>query len=499
MKKIASILALAAAVMPMAAKSPSEVTSGLKVGSADISRDGSNLAIDFDLDLKKFDVGSDRAVILTPVYKHGEDSVELNSVGIYGRRRYYHYLRRDGGTPISGPLESLYRSSQRPDSVVFDEFIPYTDWMNRGELYLIQRDYGCCHKLIAEKIYPLGKFRQLDPIKFNPAWLVVEGDTVKEGHIDGKAMIQFVVDRYNIEPNKFNNPAELGKIINSIKPLQEDNDITIKTVWLKGYASPESPYAHNTFLAKNRVKAVSDYVKNLYNFPDNVMVTEYEPEDWEGLREFVEKSDLDNKQAIIELIDTPMDPDAREALLRKRFPAQFQYLYKVAYPPLRHTDYRIDYTVKKFIDPEELLRVYHTQPSKLSPNEFYILGQQFEPGSEAFVNIYETCAAMYPDNEAANLNAAVAALSNEDYNRADRYLPKAGNSAEAIYTRGMSKLINAKCTLAEAKAGELSPSCVDNVREAYKLLNQAKEMGLKQADDALAQLLDYADYYGIKL
>ena len=43
---------------------------------------------------------------------------------------------------------------------------------------------------------------------------------------------------------------------------------------------------------------------------------------------------------------------------------------------------------------------------------------------------------MYPGDEIANLNAANAALRRGDIATAERYIDRAGRSAEAIYARG---------------------------------------------------------------
>lgn len=82
-----------------------------------------------------------------------------------------------------------------------------------------------------------------------------------------------------IYPDYRHNTAELGKIQSSIDSVQGDMDITITSVWLKGYASPESPYAHNKELAIGRTAALKKFIQQLYQFEDEVITTDYEPED----------------------------------------------------------------------------------------------------------------------------------------------------------------------------------------------------------------------------
>ena len=44
---------------------------------------------------------------------------------------------------------------------------------------------------------------------------------------------------------------------------------------------------------------------------------------------------------------------------------------------------------------------------------------------------------VYPDDSTANLNAANAAMGVGELDKAERYLAKAGDSAEAVYARGV--------------------------------------------------------------
>ena len=81
-----------------------------------------------------------------------------------------------------------------------------------------------------------------------------------------------------------------------------------------------------------------------------MIVTEYEPEDWKGLRQYVEKSNLVHRSEILGMIDSRLDPDAKEAKIKRTYPEEYRFLLQNCYPALRHTDYRIDYTIRSFSD-----------------------------------------------------------------------------------------------------------------------------------------------------
>ena len=262
----------------------------------------------------------------------------------------------------------------------------------------------------------------------------------------------------------------MGKIESTIDSVRNDSDITITQVWLKGFASPESPYRHNTDLAIGRTAAVKKHIEQLYNFADSTIVTDYEPEDWGGLRDYVEKSVLAHRTEIIALIDSDMEPDAKEAKIKRSYPNEYRTLLRNCYPALRHTDYRIDYVIRKFNDVEEIARIMAERPQKLSLNEFYLVARKYEPGTEEFTDVFQTAVRMYPNDETANLNAANAAIRRDDFAAARRYLDKAGDSAEAVYARG---------------ALAIREKDYDAARE---YLAKAKEMGLEMAGRTLDEL-----------
>lgn len=165
-----------------------------------------------------------------------------------------------------------------------------------------------------------------------------------------------------------------------------------------------------------------------------------------------------------------MDPDAKEAKIKRTYPADYRFLLQNCYPALRHTDYRIDYSIRAFSDVEEIERIMAERPQNLSLNEFYLVARKYEPGSAEFTNVFETAVRLYPADPIANLNAANAAISRGNLETAKRYLAKAGDSAEAFYTRGVLAYYR------------------EDYDSARSYMNRAKEMGLQQAAAALEEL-----------
>lgn len=469
MKRIYCII-IALLGMGAAAKAQTDVQTivdDISVSDLTMERNGAYMEVGLKLWLEKLAVHYNKAVLLTPKLVNGSDSLELPSVGIYGRRRYYYYLR-NGESMLTDKNETSYMASEKPGDMDYHSLVSWADWMNGADLVLSRCDYGCCSTLLDSQEGMLG--HHVEAFFPKLVFMRPKADTLIVATLKGKAFIDFPVDKTVIYPEYRRNMIELGKIRSTIDSVKNVTGVTIEKVWLKGYASPESPYRHNTELAQGRTEALKKYIQQFYRFGEGVISTAYEPEDWEGLRLYVDGSILEHRQEIIDIIDSDMEPDAKEAKIKRTYPKEYKFLLQECYPALRHTDYSITYNVETRYDANEILRMMHETPQKLSLNEFYIVSQLFEPDSAEFSEVFETSVRMFPNDETANLNAANAAIRRDDFVSAERYLAKSGDSAEAVYARG---------ALAVRKK---------DYDTARRYLYEAKALGLEQAAMTLSEL-----------
>ena len=462
-KTIICIFFLFLAVMVQAQDFTSKVdVKGIKVDSLLMEKNGSKINLEMFVNLSELDVHSTEVAVLTPWIVKESDSLKLQSVALFGRNRYIYYSRNPELKPTGGK-DLEYRTSEAPGVVKCNLQIPYMEWMAGCSLYMNLSTYGCCGKQLVDESEQLVEKFPLDRYIPRLVHIPPQAEAVKTREISGSANIDFPVSSTVISPEYRNNAVELQKIIGTIDSVKLDEDIIITSLSIKGFASPESPYSNNSRLAKGRTRSLREYVENLYDFEEDFIKTDYEPENWEGLKEYVKASELPHKKEILAVINSKDDPDKKEARIKKTWKDEYKHLLEVCYPTLRRSDYRIEYVIRNYTSLAEIEKVMKTAPQKLSLEEFYLLSQLYKNNSEELNELWETAVRMYPDDETANMNAANSAISRGDFKRARLYLERAGKSPEVIYALGVI----------EALSG--------NYDAARPLLDAAAEGGIEEA------------------
>lgn len=308
-------------------------------------RSDNNLHIDMNIilpaDLK---VGSNRMMIFTPVVRNADKETALTPVYVYGRKRKIVNERKNI-RPLEGS-QTVLRKNREEQVISYNATIPYSSWMKGADIVLEEDLCGCGNEVTDNNKLQLAQVILPEPpVKSEPV-VVIPPPVKKEPQflmLEGKAFIDFPVNKATINPQYRKNPTELASIDNAIQSIGIQN---IRRIYLHGYASPESAYAHNASLAQERTQALKKYILDKYHLDDSIFVTDYTPEDWEGLIRLAEACDWKEKARILEIARSSADPDEKERQL-KSLTGAYPRMVQQWFPALRHTDYRIEYVVKK--------------------------------------------------------------------------------------------------------------------------------------------------------
>ena len=166
-------------------------------------------------------------------------------------------------------------------------------------------------------------------------------EQIKNRTEQGRAYLDFPVNKTTIYPDYRRNPEELQEIKRTIDVVKNDANVHITQIDIDGYASPEGGYKNNARLAQGRAEALKDYVMGQYEFSGDIFKVTSTPEDWAGLKKYVEENNIENKDEILEIIAgvNGSNEDAQEAKIKTRFPQTYAQLYKDVYPILSNNSF----------------------------------------------------------------------------------------------------------------------------------------------------------------
>ena len=444
----------------------------VRVENKQFRKVGNKVKVAMDIRLDDLKLKSNRGLMLVPMMVNGEDTLRMQAVEVLGRKRYI-YWQRNGATMTGNPLVVERRHNGEQQTVTYKTEVSYEEWMTNSSLVLAEDNCGCTQSLLGNALTSDGGEALLGPWKCAYAYVEPDPEPVKERHESGVARLNFHLDKYDIVPSLGNNRAELDSIRRTIDKVKDDADVKITSIELHGYASPDGNYYHNADLARNRIRALYLYLRDMYNLPDGLYRNNTTPEDWEGAVAQARKSDLIKKDEVLRIMESEMHPDQKEAQLRLKTPADYRFLVDNVFPGLRRTEYTVNYDVRNF-NLEEARKLINTRPQKLSLKEMYVVANSYERGSEEYKHAYDVAVAMFPNDETANVNAAYVALDGGDLGRAERFLKRAGNTPQAENARGALEVLRGNFDKARPhfqKAADAGlQEAVENLRELKRRL-----------------------------
>ena len=438
--------------------------SGVAVTDVSVARANDMMTVIMNLNMDSLRLRSNRRLVFTPMIIGNRDTAMMAPIVVNGRRQQIMYNRRDYKDYNKQGTVTVRRKNGTPQTLNYNGSVAYANWMENSKVVVAEDLCGCGDILDQNNVMLKRMFKPLIAFSSPKA----EAEKMREE--SGRAFICFPVNKITLYPEYRQNPAELDKIVKTINLVKNDSNVTITNVTIHGYASPESPYKHNAYLAENRAATLKNHVRQLVNLSALLFTVNSTPEDWDGLRSYIKNSNIQAKADILRIAnDETINPDEREAKIKKTYPAQYRFMLDTWYPALRHSDYVVTYRVRPF-SVEEARRILFTNPKQLSQNEMFMVAQTYNPGSKEFNEVMEIAVRMFPDDPTANLNAACTRIEEGRIDEAKAYLAKAGDTPQAVNAQGVIAF----------KEGRTA--------DAATLFRQAADAGVSEAADNLKSI-----------
>ena len=305
-----------------------------------------SVEVAFDVTSGEETLKNNTKMVLTPFLHNGADTLWLDSFEVFGSVKYKRERQEQALNGNSGWTLASNQIMQG-DSYSFSASTPYLSWMNGATLSVERRVLGCgcdCYDGVEELADGLKPY---DP----PTQLLAEVepsvahyqvvDTHKHYLFADKGMqVIYPVSQTKLYLDRYNNEQILAEIIEAIKRIERCDEQQLNNIEIMGFASPEGTLKFNTELGEGRANSLRKYIQSqLPHLKDEQFYIINGVENWEGLREMVVASELKDREAVLEIIDTQSGEARKRALKQLSYGATYSYMLKNFYPQLRKACY----------------------------------------------------------------------------------------------------------------------------------------------------------------
>ena len=285
------------------------------------------------------------------------------------------------------------------------------------------------------------------------------------------ADIMFLINVANIRANQLNTNA-MTELRNQIVNASQSDNRKIQELNIQSYASPDGAYDFNYNLAEKRENNTKGYLEGQLK-KDKVtefgeLTANFTAEDWEGLKELVSKSDIQDKDLIISVLSMYKDNEQREQELRN-LSNVFEQLADQILPQLRYSRITASIDVIGKSD-EEINKAVDNNPTvnDLTVEEILYAGTLTDDNNRK-LEVYKKATELYPNDYRTWNDLGMAQYAAGQY-----------DAAKASFTKAQS--LNSSATEPAINLGLIALS-EGNLEKANSLIGSAT--GDEQANDAL--------------
>lgn len=315
-----------------------------------------------------------------------------------------------------------------------------------------------------------------------------------------QAQIKYLINQANIRNSELKTTS-VQDFIKTLRDIKADEKgFMVDNIEVSAYASPDGKLDFNTKLAEKRQISSAGYVnKELKNLDLSAEVDQkYTAEDWDGFKELLQASNIQDKDVILRVLSMYQDPEEREKQIRN-LSAGYQELADEILPELRRARITINYNLIGRTD-DEIQVQYKANPKELSIEELLYAATLTDDAKEKKA-IYTTATNLYGNDYRAYNNLAGLAYQEGDLAAVKNYLAEAAkhtadaaevNANRALVAMAEGKFDEAQNYVAKASTAKNYYELLGNLQVAQGNYAQAAQslQDVKTNSAALAQLLN---------
>lgn len=273
-----------------------------------------------------------------------------------------------------------------------------------------------------------------------------------------EAQIKFLIQQANIRASELKSEG-IKEFNEQVKDVDADKKgKAMKNIEISAYASPDGGFELNDKLADKRKENTVSYLnKELKKAEIETNVDAgYTAQDWEGFRELVAASNIQDKEQILNVLSMYDDLEQREAAI-KNISSVYKTLADEILPELRRARLTLNYELIGRSD-EEIMDAFKNDPSVLTVEELLYAATLTDNAAEKEA-IYSKTTQLFPNDYRAYNNLGELAYAKADYDTADKYFAKAASikdAPEVNMNRGLVALVNGDKESAQVYFGKAS-------------------------------------------
>ena len=220
------------------------------------------------------------------------------------------------------------------------------------------------------------------------------------------------------------NSEDVEKLYAYTKDAYEAERKELKGVEISAYASPDGELDWNTKLSQQRESSSNQVVARELKKAqvEAQLKTKFTPEDWEGFREMMEKSDIQDKELILRVLSMYSDPEVREREIRNLSSA-FTVVADEILPKLRRAKIAASVDLIGKTD-EEIAALADSDPASLNPAELLYAATLTDDQNKKLA-IYNSFIKVYPKDWRGPNNAGMVLAQQGKYDEAKPLFEKA--------------------------------------------------------------------------